>query len=803
MKLKKVLASVLSVAMLLSLANIAVFADNAVAKIGNEEYPTLEQAFDSVEDDVPTEIDLMDDYQIVGNAGITITEGKIITFDLNGHTLSNYVNENKASQVITNNGALTITDSAAGGTIKNACDPAAQPGEWWSTPQYNYATNVITNKGTLTIESGTIRQTAAGSICYAIDNNSTTKNTILNINGGVITDDHGTVIRMFCNSTTNENTFNMTDGTVTTNGYAALWIQLPGSNAEAKKATLNISGGALTGASYAFYDYSYGDVFDNVTYDISGGTFNGSIFSYGAKEVNITGGLFKEEVQIKKQDNQKVEISDGYICVEDDTYKTIFNKKDKVTSNTVKAVLYITEEDESGDDVVVVDSIVTVELDDDAVEAVGGTYLQINDVTEELAISDDSKVYDISFVDEIGNTVNFAGTATVKIPYTTAGAVKVFWIDGSNKVDMNATYDGGYVTFTTTHFSTYVIQTEEDITDDITIQYKKIDDNNYDIYAVAESGKLINRLSSAQLEFGIDVTEGNVGYEITPAENISLTGPDADGYYLFNYNGTVSDSDVAAEVKLGTVTFIGYGTFEFATTDEDDKAQVHTAEFSDNIVNNYIVGGGIDTGALIVTGSNNADNDNGDYGELINSTLSPETKDLTINISYNNAINNNAKAYQDMKVVVSGGDLASNIEVDLGSDNDDVTFANDKYTVAIEDTLTENVAYTVTVSGAGYRTARYTVAMTGDKELNFWNNVKDIANATAIETGKTTMTKNFLAGDIVKDNNINIYDLSAVVSYFGTENLVSAHPEYAKYDLNRDGVIDSKDVAYVLVSWGN
>ena len=27
--------------------------------------------------------------------------------------------------------------------------------------------------------------------------------------------------------------------------------------------------------------------------------------------------------------------------------------------------------------------------------------------------------------------------------------------------------------------------------------------------------------------------------------------------------------------------------------------------------------------------------------------------------------------------------------------------------------------------------------------------------------------------------------------------------KYIKYDLNRDGVIDSKDVAYVLVSWGN
>ncbi|MBQ7959585.1 MAG: hypothetical protein IJ285_00005, partial [Clostridia bacterium] len=63
-------------------------------------------------------------------------------------------------------------------------------------------------------------------------------------------------------------------------------------------------------------------------------------------------------------------------------------------------------------------------------------------------------------------------------------------------------------------------------------------------------------------------------------------------------------------------------------------------------------------------------------------------------------------------------------------------------------------------------------------------------------------TKNFLAGDIVKDNNINIYDLSAVVSYFSMELDTDAYSTYAKYDLNRDGFIDSKDVAYVLVSWG-
>ena len=87
--------------------------------------------------------------------------------------------------------------------------------------------------------------------------------------------------------------------------------------------------------------------------------------------------------------------------------------------------------------------------------------------------------------------------------------------------------------------------------------------------------------------------------------------------------------------------------------------------------------------------------------------------------------------------------------------------------------------------------------MTGDKTLNFWNNVKTVPAYVEERVGNPTNT-NFLAGDIVKDGQINIYDLSAVVSYFGTDGLsVSNHPEYAKYDLNRDGVIDSKDVAYV------
>ena len=41
-----------------------------------------------------------------------------------------------------------------------------------------------------------------------------------------------------------------------------------------------------------------------------------------------------------------------------------------------------------------------------------------------------------------------------------------------------------------------------------------------------------------------------------------------------------------------------------------------------------------------------------------------------------------------------------------------------------------------------------------------------------------------------------------MVSYYGRTNDTAAADVYAKYDLNRDGVIDSKDVSMVLVSWG-
>ena len=299
------------------------------------------------------------------------------------------------------------------------------------------------------------------------------------------------------------------------------------------------------------------------------------------------------------------------------------------------------------------------------------------------------------------------------------------------------------------------------------------------------------------------IIASNDEIKINPVNN-------SDDRYEFHFNGkTDVETDTANTITIGQVKFEGYGEYDFEIV-ADAPNEVHATTLYDNIVDTFVPNGedGVQTGELIIT--NKID---GDY-------IAVPTRNLIINVDFPNAVEEQAIAYNDMKVVVSGGDLAEAITIDLGGDAVETVIAteNDKaeakyladfvdgaYVVTLTDILTVNNSYTVEVIGAGYRTARYTVTMNCDekKTLNFWNNVKD--NLTEVEEGKDSSKKNvtFLAGDIVKDSVINIYDLSAVVSYFGEIKLVEENmTQYAKYDLNRDGKIDSKDVAYVLVSWG-
>lgn len=310
------------------------------------------------------------------------------------------------------------------------------------------------------------------------------------------------------------------------------------------------------------------------------------------------------------------------------------------------------------------------------------------------------------------------------------------------------------------------------------------DSHVYDIKVVSDSD--INKLNSTDLTFSFATDKANE-YAITAAENVVLTNDGNSHRYMFSYkNGTVCET--AKEITIGQATVTGYGKYTLKVDDSASTNVVNATTLAASLVDSYVTDGSAD-GKLDIADSTT--DENGQQQEI-----KIPTRKLSVKIYMNNKVADQVKAYQAMKVDIAGGDYSETIA--LGSDA--VAQAAKVYTV--EKDLPFNTAYTVTVSGAGYRTARYTVNLTNDKTLNFWNNVAD--NAIEVELGNDAYKKDvtFLAGDIVKDGTINIYDLSAVVSYFGTDNKVDAESEYAKYDLNRDGKIDSKDVAYVLVSWG-
>jgi len=336
-----------------------------------------------------------------------------------------------------------------------------------------------------------------------------------------------------------------------------------------------------------------------------------------------------------------------------------------------------------------------------------------------------------------------------------------------------------------------------------------LDNSVWELVLRSADDELINRLNSADFTFSLTSTD-DMDYEIVETnDEIEINNVNnLKDRYEFHFKNKNNVADTATEITIGQVRFTGYGPFLFLVDDADTNA-VHATTLKDNIVASYAVN------SLIVNSeSENLDGD--DVFGTVDTTIEVPTKDLTVNIAFPNAVENKEIAYQDMKVVVSGDDLAP-VTVDLGSDAGQtdilgvnnrpdamftVSFRDGGYVVNFLDALTVNTSYDITVSGAGYRTARYTVRMTDNKTVNFWNNVKD-ADA-AVEEGKAYAKLNYLAGDIVKDNKINTYDLSAVVSYFGETDLSATNNKtYAKYDLNRDGFIDSKDVAIVLVSWGN
>ncbi|MBR2382096.1 MAG: hypothetical protein IKA84_06385, partial [Clostridia bacterium] len=225
-----------------------------------------------------------------------VVEGTVV-LDLNGYTLS-YESTTQGEAMITNKGNLTINDTVGTGVINYNYVGA-------NDASYGKGNYTISNAGTLTVNGGKItianlRQHAK----YPIDNNSTTGDAILVINGGHLYNYNTSAIRMFCNSTTNKNSVTINGGLI--EGYSAIWMQNPGT--KTVNGDLTITGGEIrtTAAAYVNGTATVKEVSSKMytTIDGNGGAWSESSF------VNLAGGTFNENVNLYYNAPANVTISD-------------------------------------------------------------------------------------------------------------------------------------------------------------------------------------------------------------------------------------------------------------------------------------------------------------------------------------------------------------------------------------------------------------------------------------------------------------------------------------------------------------
>ncbi|MCC8160167.1 MAG: carbohydrate-binding domain-containing protein [Oscillospiraceae bacterium] len=397
-------------------------------------------------------------------------------------------------------------------------------------------------------------------------------------------------------------------------------------------------------------------------------------------------------------------------------------------------------------------------------------------------------------------------TQTVQITLPSkADSVDVYHIPDTNsgsttpndyKVTSTLTSDdsSSYVTFALSSFSGTIIPGTPSLTSGYYADsvYLTLDDGSitndgeYTLKLCGTDGYDIQNLTAAQLKFafadGYDITKISA-LSIDAAYGVSMTYL-GNGEYTFTVDGGVTDD----EITLGTVKIIGEGTYSLGlntTSGFANQATVNGTVFPYNATQA--------TGKLYL------------YGFPVTGSASLSKSNLTVNVMFPNEIGDKATEYTAMQVAYSNA--LGDYSVALGNDN--LTYGTISNTDWYGYTFTVQVpmSYTtsLTFSGDGYCTYDATITPTGAaSSVTVWNSVLDSA-ATVVSANSTDQTTaetvTFLAGDIVADGIISLYDLSAVTSYFGMT-LGTAYSKYTQYDLNRDGKIDSKDIAMVLISWG-
>ena len=291
--------------MALGLCSVSWATDPAVAKVGGQEYATLEEAVDAATEKAT--VTLLADTR----ENVTISTNRL-TLDLNGHTLNGGTVKGKPALTVTAR-YVTVKDSseAQTGTIMRE-DTAETSGV-----SSHYVIDVQ-GKSLLTFESGTVKNNSGntegkGASLVRVGDDSVSAWPQLTIKGGTFTQDNFVAIKVdrgtlylndgkvnSANSYAIENWHNATIKGGTVNGAVAAWTYSGGYNSD-----LEISGGTINGNVTSV---NYGNAEDRTaTVTITGGTVTGELGAYTYNNgstaaadatmatIKVTGGTFKND----------------------------------------------------------------------------------------------------------------------------------------------------------------------------------------------------------------------------------------------------------------------------------------------------------------------------------------------------------------------------------------------------------------------------------------------------------------------------------------------------------------------------
>ena len=315
--------------------NVVTDDESTVAEVGGVPYKFLQAAIEAAASKATVKL------RADVTESITIPKGKEIVLDLNGKKLvnsnvpqNNTAADNDRKHTITNNGTLTIIDSAGNGQVDNVSHGR--------TALYNEVGATATLDGgtyTRSAETGSGADTSGGNSYYTILNHGTmTINDGVTVNQGA--DGNGKYSSLVENGwqngkqneteaasvmTINGGTFSGGLNTIKNDDYGELIINGGELSSYAQACVLNWNTAKITGGTFDGTGSSNGvvlngylnDTMDKGELTITGGEFRGKSIvekmsgSYNSGKIQITDGIFEVDTIATSLDDGTLEISGG------------------------------------------------------------------------------------------------------------------------------------------------------------------------------------------------------------------------------------------------------------------------------------------------------------------------------------------------------------------------------------------------------------------------------------------------------------------------------------------------------------